>query len=697
MTINAPHDGAATGFSASELLLAGVGSCSAWDVVEILRKQRQRVSTIEVRVEGDQAADPPWAYEHVRLHYTVTGQRLNVSKVRKAVELSERRYCTVIATIRGVAEVTCLVEVREAVAEGGADRRPTVAPSRRLSRSTPPKQQSPTRPPDHERSPDHAMTQPSTDAPGRRSVFARTGSFVVRHRRAVVVCWLVAVVAALPFAPRAGSALQAGGFTSDTLEAAQARKVLVDALGLAPSQLAIVLQSETDARAGDVAFEAAVAAVIHDVPSAAHVVGVLPHTVSPRQVSADGRTVYEVVELDLSPDDSPDALAPVSAALHSVPGVRALLAGGPAFYGDIQSVSERDLQRAELISLPLAAVALLLVFGSVVAAGVPLVVGGAAVVVALATIFVLATLTPMSIFVLNLATLLGLGLGVDYSLLMTSRFREELARLGGGRRADGSVDQEAVDAAVVATVATAGRAVFFSGLTVLLGLCGLLLFEFMILRSVGIAGAIVVGMAALAALTLLPAGLGLLGPRLERLSIPRRGRPRSRASAHRARRRACPTQPYRAGPPLPVAGSGSPSASWTIPGASSCPRSACCSCSACPSSMCASMRRTPRSCRPTCRRGRPTRSSPGSSARASSRPSSWPSGPTGRPPRPATSGCSSTGADAWRSIRGSGASTRSWTSTHASRRPSTSSSTDRRPGSRTDSRQRLWRRRPAAT
>ena len=121
VTINAPHDGAATGFSASELLLASVGSCSAWDVVEILRKQRQRVSTIEVRVEGEQATEPPWAYERVRLHYTITGHRLNVGKVRKAVELSERRYCTVIATIRGVAEVTCLVDVSEADAEADAD------------------------------------------------------------------------------------------------------------------------------------------------------------------------------------------------------------------------------------------------------------------------------------------------------------------------------------------------------------------------------------------------------------------------------------------------------------------------------------------------------------------------------------------------------------------------------------------------
>jgi len=117
----------------------------------------------------------------------------------------------------------------------------------------------------------------------------------------------------------------------------------------------------------------------------------------------------------------------------------------------------------------------------------------------------------MSIFVLNLATLLGLGLGVDYSLLMTSRFREELAARGGTR--------EAVPDAVGATMATAGRAVFFSGLTVLLGLLGLVLFEFMILRSVGIAGALVVGFAVLAALTLLPALLAIAGPNIDRLRV----------------------------------------------------------------------------------------------------------------------------------------------------------------------------------
>ncbi|MFI5254260.1 MAG: MMPL family transporter [Candidatus Limnocylindrales bacterium] len=356
------------------------------------------------------------------------------------------------------------------------------------------------------------------------SPFERLGGFVVRRRAFVLAAWGLLLLAALPLAPQAGSALRAGGFTLDDLEAARARQLLVDAVGLAPSSLAVVVRSETAARAGDPEFEAAVAAAMRDVPTAKHVTGVVSHLLSPRQVSADGRTVYEVVNLDLAPDDSPAALAPVQAALHQAPGIQTLLAGGPAFYGDIQSVSESDLRRAELISLPLAALALLVVFGSAVAAAVPLVVGGSAVVVALALIFLIASAMPMSIFVLNLATLLGLGLGVDYSLLMTSRFREELARAGGGRRPDGSVDRAAVDGAVVATVATAGRAVFFSGLTVLLGVAGLVLFEFMILRSVGIAGAIVVGLAAFAALTLLPAGLSFVGPRLEALSL-RRTRP----------------------------------------------------------------------------------------------------------------------------------------------------------------------------
>jgi putative drug exporter of the RND superfamily len=348
------------------------------------------------------------------------------------------------------------------------------------------------------------------------SRFERLGRWCARHRWFVAMAWLALVVGSVPFALQAPGALSAGGFIRDDLESAQAKQLLEREVGVAQAAVVVVLHSET-IRAGEPAFEAAAAAAIAGVPEAPYVRSVLTHLFSTRQVSADGHTAYDIVLLNLSADDSPKALPGLRAALVHPPGIEVGLSGGPAFYGDVQEVSEADLRRSELISLPLAALALLLVFGSVVAAGVPLVVGGAAVVVALAAVFGIASATPMSIFVLNLATLLGLGLGVDYSLLMTSRFREEMAARGGG--------PEAVEEAVGATARTAGRAVFFSGLTVLLGLLGLVLFGFMILRSVGIAGAVVVALSVAAAMTLLPAVLAIVGVHLERLRV-RRVNPR---------------------------------------------------------------------------------------------------------------------------------------------------------------------------
>jgi RND superfamily putative drug exporter len=344
--------------------------------------------------------------------------------------------------------------------------------------------------------------------------FDRLGRFVVRRARLVIGVWGVLIVLALPLAPQAPGALSAGGFISNDLESARAKAILEAELGAPPSALVVVFSSP-DLEAGTPAFELAAADAMRDIPAAEHVARVVSHVLQPRQVSADRRTAYDIVLLDLPPDDSPKALPILRAALHDAPGLTVELAGGPAFYGDVQAVSEQDLQRSEIISLPLAALALLLVFGSVVAAGVPLVVGGTSVLIALAGVFLIASVIPMSIFVLNLATLLGLGLGVDYSLLMTSRFREELAARPAG------ADEDAVAEAVRITVATAGRAVFFSGLTVLLGLLGLVLFEFMILRSVGIAGALVVGLAVAAALTLLPAVLMVIGPHLDRFAVRR--------------------------------------------------------------------------------------------------------------------------------------------------------------------------------
>ena len=364
----------------------------------------------------------------------------------------------------------------------------------------------------HVNRPDRPPASPRARRPGG---FERLGRWAARRRRWVVAAWVLVILAAVPFALQTSDALRSGGFIRQDLESARAKQLLQDEIGVPEAAVAVVFHSDT-LRAGEPAFEAAAARAVAALPEAPYVLTIASHVISPRQVSADGHTAYDIVTLDLSADDSPLALPGIRAARVESPDLEVGLAGGPAFYGDVQEVSEADLRRSELISLPLAALTLLLVFGSLVAAALPLAVGGAAVVIALGAIFLVASATPMSIFVLNLATLLGLGLGVDYSLLMTSRFREELAARGW--------TPGAVEDAVAATVATAGRAVFFSGLTVLLGLLGLVLFEFMILRSVGIAGAIVVGVGVLAALTLLPALLAFAGTRLDALRV-RRVRP----------------------------------------------------------------------------------------------------------------------------------------------------------------------------
>jgi len=326
----------------------------------------------------------------------------------------------------------------------------------------------------------------------------------------VIGAWVLIVLCALPFAPQAPGALQAGGFDLPTLESARSRAALESELGAPPSALVLAISSST-LTPGTPQFEAAAQRAVAGVANAPHVVGSRSHLIAPTQVNVEKKIVYDVILLDLKPDDSPAALEGIQAALVEVDGIKVALAGGPSFYADIQIVSETDLQRSELISLPLAAIVLLLVFGSAVAAGLPLAVGGATVIVALAAIFGAAQATRMSIFVLNLTTLLGLGLGVDYSLLLVSRFREELGR--GAKLGD----------AVQRTVATAGRAVFFSGVTVMLGLAGLALFDFAILRSIGIAGAITVAIAVASSVTLMPAILSLLGPRVNRLAIRRLG------------------------------------------------------------------------------------------------------------------------------------------------------------------------------
>jgi RND superfamily putative drug exporter len=333
------------------------------------------------------------------------------------------------------------------------------------------------------------------------------GYWLYGHRRLVLVAWALVALVALPSVPRVFRSLNAGGFDSPDLEAFRAAQLLSSRFGSNQSNLVLVYDDPSGTlSANNPRFFQAVDDSLVDLRNLPGIGPVVTARTNVRQIAPDGQAQYVSIGL-------PETAGNVNAVVPSIEqslrptNLRVTLTGAPVFYRDIFDVTERDLRRAELLSIPTAAVALVIVFGSVIAGAVPGVVGGTAVALTLALMVVLGQFAELSIFSLNLATMLGLGLGIDYSLFVVSRFREELAR------------GESVERAVSWSVATAGRAVLFSGATVMIGLLALLTFDITALRSMGLSGALVVAISVLAALTLLPALLGMLGTRIDALSI----------------------------------------------------------------------------------------------------------------------------------------------------------------------------------
>jgi RND superfamily putative drug exporter len=337
-------------------------------------------------------------------------------------------------------------------------------------------------------------------------MFYHLGKLATRYRWLIVGFWMVAIAVSLPFAPRVSEVLHSGGFVSPDVESQQAVNLLAQKLYLNLTVVQFIFTSQ-HYTADSPQFIRETQTALAGVHGMSEVSGIVSFTDNPRQISLDRHAAYVNVLLKPDPDSAPKLLPELEHRLHSVPDLKTSIGGGPVFYEDIQAVSERDLRRAEMLAFPFAVIALLLVFRSVVAAVLPALVGGGAVIASLALLFGLGQITTLSIFVLNITTLFGLGLGVDYSLFIVSRFREELAH---GRN---------VEEAVAITVATAGRAVTFSGLTVSIGLLGLIFFRINMLRSVGMGGMLVVLIAVFAAITLLPAVLAIIGTRVNAFPV----------------------------------------------------------------------------------------------------------------------------------------------------------------------------------
>ena len=341
-------------------------------------------------------------------------------------------------------------------------------------------------------------------------MFTAWGHLVYRLRWPVLAVSAVLLLAS-GFIASQGGKLESGGFI-ETAESGRASRLIERELPRAGGSTFTLIYTSDSLVATDPAFKSAVDASLQPLRTDARVAEIqTPYdstVADPTSlISTDRRSISVNVAVK---DDIATARAYYQELRATVRSdtLRVQATGVLAINNGFNVILQKDLQRAEMVSLPLALVMLLIVFGTVVAALIPLGVGILAVMGGIAGMFLLTRVTTVSVYAENIVTLIGLGVAIDYSLFVANRFREELHR---GRT---------IDDAIAIAMATSGRAVTFSGLTVAIGLSGMLFYEGTYLSSMGLSGAIVVASAVFYGLTFLPALLSILGRRIDIGRIP---------------------------------------------------------------------------------------------------------------------------------------------------------------------------------
>ncbi|HNM10838.1 MAG TPA: MMPL family transporter [Mycobacterium sp.] len=331
-------------------------------------------------------------------------------------------------------------------------------------------------------------------------------------RQIILVAALVALAAAV-FGIPVAQHLSAGGFQDPTSESAQAGRLLNEKFSQSDQQLLVTVTDPNGATAP--AARAVGTDIVGALSASPHVMHVTSPWTSPpaaagELLSRDGKTGLIVATLDGGENDAQKyARALTEQVAHDRDGVTVRAGGKAMIYAEITSQSQRDLLTMEMIAVPLSFVVLVWVFGGLVAAALPMVVGLLAILGSMSMLRLITFATDVSIFGLNISTALGLALAIDYTLLIISRYREEIA--AGDDR----------DAALVRTMVTAGRTVLFSAITVALSMAAMILFPMYFLKSLAYAGIATVAFAAAAAVIVTPAMIVLLGDRLDSLDIRR--------------------------------------------------------------------------------------------------------------------------------------------------------------------------------
>ena len=347
-----------------------------------------------------------------------------------------------------------------------------------------------------------------TAAAARLGPIGRVGRYAATHVRVVAVVWLLGVVALGAFAPRVEHALSGAGWEATGSQSVQARELIDKNFGgLSSSALQVVVHSN-EKTVDDPAFQEAVSSTQQKLRSDPRVATV----VAPRpgqSISRDGHTAVIQAGASASANEMVRAADDLKGELKGADGVQVSLTGASGMWSDFNEANRSAMLKSEVISWPVTMVILVLAFGSLVAAGLPLMLTILGLVASAGSLFLATQVLDISIWAMNFALMFALALGIDYALFIVMRFR---AAFFGSKLS-------AVDA-VGETMDTAGKAVLFSGLTVLISLTAVLLVPSPAFRSMALGIMLSVVFILAATLTLLPAVLAQLGPRVDKLSLP---------------------------------------------------------------------------------------------------------------------------------------------------------------------------------
>jgi len=338
-------------------------------------------------------------------------------------------------------------------------------------------------------------------------MFAKLGSVIVAKKKLIFGVYLIAIIFAGTIGSGVFGKLESGGYSDPKSDSMKVFDYLTDVFKVKDPAVVLVVETKDGITNPKVIASATkLESEIKSEPGVESTLSYWSAGGAPSLKSTDGKSAFLFIYSQSVDWDKVQSLGKQVQAKYdgNYEDLKIYASGTGVFAEAINSKISKDLALAESISIPLTFILLAFVFGALVASAMPLLVGVSAILGSLLILYLLSLFTGVSVFALNLITGLGLGLGIDYSLLIVNRFREELHR---GRSVEESIKR---------TVETAGKTVFYSGLTIVITLAALMLFPQMFLKSFGYAGVTVVIMAVLGALIALPALLAILGHRVDK-------------------------------------------------------------------------------------------------------------------------------------------------------------------------------------